>query len=87
MDLADRPSLNLLQILRSTLQSLELSQEFSQDHPALQEFKRSILMLIADLQLRKEHKPTITPSDSAPRARSVLTLIVRLGRKPPQIQG
>ena len=81
MDAVDRPSPNLVQILRSTLQRLEQSREYAPDDLALREFKRSVLRLIADLQLRKESKPR-TGNDQAGKAgRSALTLIVRPGGK------
>ena len=56
MDVVDRPSPNLVEVLRSTLENLEKSTAFSPDYAALHEFKRSIVRLIADLQLRKERK-------------------------------
>ena len=56
MDLADRPTPDLLQVLRSTLERLEKNRELRPDDPALQQFKRSILRLMADLQLRRESR-------------------------------
>jgi hypothetical protein len=80
-DVVDRPSPHMIQILRSTLQKLERSREYALDDPALQEFKRSILRLIADLQLRKEHRPDVARVQPEEVDRSVVTLIVRPGKK------
>jgi hypothetical protein len=86
MDAVHRPSPNLVQILRSTLLRLEQSREFSPDDLALREFKRSVLRLIADLQLRKESKPKTDNHQTGEAGRSAVTLIVRPGgkRHPPE---
>ena len=81
MDVVDRPSPNLVQILRSTLQRLEQSREFASDDLALREFKRSVLRLIADLQLRKESSTETGNSKVREIAHSAVTLIVRPGGK------
>ncbi len=81
MDVVDRPSPNLVEVLRSTLENLEKSTAFSPDYAALHEFKRSVVRLIADLQLRKERR-SHTPADRLERASgSVVMLIVKPGRK------
>jgi len=84
-DAAERPSPTLIDVLRSTLLSLEQSREAKADDPALQEFKRSLLRLIADLQLRKETKSGIKPKmpKDTPQKKpgTVLTLIVKPGGK------
>jgi hypothetical protein len=81
MDAVDRPSPNLVQILRSTLQRLEQSREFTADDLALREFKRSVLRLIADLQLRKESKSETGNNQTGEAGHSAVTLIVRPGGK------
>lgn len=83
-DVAERPSPTLIDVLRSTLLSLEQSREFSTDDPTLQEFKRTIIRLLADLQLRKESKPITPETQPEKTSRSVLTLIVKPGGKQPQ---
>jgi hypothetical protein len=88
MDVAGRPSPTLVEVLRSTLLRLEHSPDFSVDDPAFQEFKRSILRLMADLQLRKENTPLRKENTSGTgryrpemTSHSVLTLIVKPGQK------
>ena len=81
MDLAGRPSPTLVDILRLTLLSLGQSRDFSADDPAPEEFKRSILRLIADLQRRKAGKPKAPENRPQGTSRSVLTLIVKPGRE------
>ena len=84
-DAAERPSPTLIEVLRSTLLGLEQSREFNAEDPAHQEFKRSIVRLIADLQLRKETKSGIKPKmpKDTPQKKpgTVLTLIVKPGGK------
>ena len=78
MDAAHRPSPNLMEVLRSTLESLERSTEVNHDDAALQEFKRTLLRMIADLQLRKDNKPNrpvLPKTDVGPR--KALLLIVK----------
>jgi hypothetical protein len=82
MNVARRPSPTLIEVLRSTLVGLEGSREFNVDDPALREFKRSLLRLIADLQLRKESKSRTPEIRPAKGSHSVLTLIVKPGGKP-----
>jgi len=77
MDAVDRPSPNLVQILRSTLRRLEQSTEFSSDDLALRELKHSVLRLIADLQLRKESKQETGNEQTGKAGHSAVTLIVR----------
>ena len=79
MDAAYRRSPNLMEVLRSTLESVEKSAEFSADDPALEEFKRSILRVIADLQLRREHKLNRPLQGSEKNPRTALMLIVKPG--------
>ena len=81
MDSADRPSPTLLQVLSSTLQRLEEARELSPDDPALQEFKRSILRLMADLQMKKESRKDARANPPEKASRSVVTLIVNPGQE------
>ncbi|MBV8629683.1 MAG: hypothetical protein JOZ83_02080 [Silvibacterium sp.] len=81
MNSADRPSLSLAQILRSTLHRVEQSAEFSPDDPALQEFKRSILRILGEIHARRE--PSLNQSDPHPekaRPRPLL-VILKGGRR------
>jgi hypothetical protein len=88
MDVAGRPAPTLVEVLRSTLLRLEHSQDFSADDPAFQDFKRSILRLMADLQLRRENSSLRKENTSGigryrpeMASHSVLTLIVKPGQK------
>ena len=81
MDAAHRPSPNLMEVLRSTLESLERSTEVSYDDSALQEFKRSLLRTIADLQLRMERKQNRPVSRPDQGSRKALVLIVNPGAR------
>jgi hypothetical protein len=80
MDAAHQPSLNLMDVLGSTLERVEKSAEFSADDPALQEFNRSILRVIADLQIRRERKLYLVQR-SEKTSRTALMLIVKPGGK------
>lgn len=45
---------NLVQVLRDTLQRIERSNELLPDDPALLELQRSLLRIIAELELARE---------------------------------
>ncbi len=47
-------TLNLVELLRSTLRHLEEAEHLCPDDPALQEVKSSILRSIAELELARE---------------------------------
>jgi hypothetical protein len=48
-----KTSHSLIEALRSALEQLERTEEISSDDPALRELKRSILLMIAELESKK----------------------------------
>ncbi len=52
---------NLVDVLRSTLDRLEKSEELASDDPALTELKESILSNITELEVAKTPKPPAAP--------------------------
>ncbi len=47
----------LIPLLRSTLEKLKRTEDLSQDDPPLRELKRLIVVMIAELETSKAHKP------------------------------
>ncbi len=47
----------LIALLRSTLEKLKRTEDLSQDDPSLRELKRLIVVMIAELETSKAHKP------------------------------
>ncbi len=56
-----RPSPKLIQVLRSTLNRLQKSEELAPDDPALAELKESVLSKIAELEVAKTPKAPNPP--------------------------
>jgi hypothetical protein len=52
-----RPSRSLLEILRSTAEKVELNSDLASDDPAVVEFKRSIMLSIAELEVTASSAP------------------------------
>ncbi len=69
-----RPSRSLLEILRSTAEKVEMNSSLSPDDPAVVEFKRSIMLSIAELEVTASFAPTemaLQSDDSSPPKRVV----------------
>jgi hypothetical protein len=75
----DRSSLALTALLRSTLDKLKRTEEFSEDDPALRELKRLMVVIIADLETSK-------PRKSGERARSQASSVALDGEDRPQFR-
>jgi hypothetical protein len=53
----NQSSVALIPLLRSTLEKLKRTEDLSQDDPALRELKRLIVVMIAELETARAHKP------------------------------
>ena len=55
--MGSRPSRSLIEILRSTAEKVELNSDLAPDDPAVIEFKRSIMLSIAELEINASTAP------------------------------